>query len=901
MGGAGVWCLGLGAYLLFCYARADARIDAGAERQKNESGPAVTSSASAASKLPDEKVKSGSPKKAKKDKKAKAPPQPKEGPEEPASPESSRGVTDGAAAPDASAVGQAGTSAIVQGAAAGTGTVEHEPRIGRDADRGRMTKQDSTQAQSFEPGSFTRSEMEEQEKNSYEASQMNSEASAFFRSGSVKVASTPSSRHRDRQSSHVNGIPTKDEEKMKASASTKLVPPAAPDEAATTKTAVLNGNAFKSKNSSSEAGAEKRKPAVESSQGGVGVRGRGLGAAGTSTDRTNTGGGRDQDTKNMTTSTGTASSAEKVGNKAKRPASSEKNKTGKKLGADSFAMFGGGSAKPQPAEQTASHQKANTSSQSKKESGGGNKADAQAEGFYAGAEVRSTPFASPLTTDLTKELAMTTGAPTAHLRIALAARRHVEFLSFRAEISGSTLTEGTPFNCLQPVAKHLTQTNFGAAFDAGGTSTNADLDSLVHGEDLPYGGSGEASVLDPWPFLVRKSLAADFLAVAQPTWVFGAAGSGARSAMRNAIGREVDFDFGAVGYQLALVQADEEAVATSSKSQSSTEEKLGSLAREFVLELSDTIPGILALARCDAVQVLTGGEKFLHLIRTVFHTHPVLLHNGGDGMRLLEAGPERLISVPPLTKQMVQALCEQILQKEDIPLVVPKKQSENPEFHLEYWDFAPVFEFFGGHTRHLRLFMQELVALCKDQITSVKPTDLLEQDKIRHELQCPKNLTHELLRNARHQVLAQDTLRTEARIKRVFRNVLSEGEGRVVANDATKTKTAADEDQSGNSKFHLMESLRAIVHKIEADGYVLVREDFNLKNRVLLALLEERLLIPMWEPTRLESPNKYTLHCLRIWLDFEYSQLSLKERVAYNVNCWKHRDGIQQSFKRIAQ
>ncbi|CAD7956257.1 unnamed protein product [Amoebophrya sp. A120] len=360
------------------------------------------------------------------------------------------------------------------------------------------------------------------------------------------------------------------------------------------------------------------------------------------------------------------------------------------------------------------------------------------------------------------------------------------------------------------------------------------------------------------------------------------------------------------------------------------------------------------------------GAKFLGLVEAVFSGHPVLLHMNGDGMALLEQNPQNLITVGLLSEKMAKSLCELVLAKHKISLECNllknaelRKRYEvkaNPlenhvdEFYLSYWDFKTVYKFLGGHVRHLKLFLQELIALAAK---TEKPTTHEEQDKLRHEFQCPKNLTHQLLRVVRHAVLAGDTLQTEYKIQYFLnscgllmqegdqdapeheqdhlerKNASSSGLCDVHVEEQNESESSSElssslqvqqtqgQDQKKSTsasaaptpdfaafppakKMRIMETVRLLIDSDANQGEILVNNNFDITNPVLLALLDAQLLIPDWDPARLQFPNEYTKHCLRLWVDEEFLKLGKLEKLKYQAACWQEREGIKQSVKRIS-
>ncbi|CAD7941442.1 unnamed protein product [Amoebophrya sp. A25] len=337
----------------------------------------------------------------------------------------------------------------------------------------------------------------------------------------------------------------------------------------------------------------------------------------------------------------------------------------------------------------------------------------------------------------------------------------------------------------------------------------------------------------------------------------------------------------------------------------------------------------VALGRCETLfrsehVPRNFGQRVLGLFKAVFRDWPLLMHVGnGDGMVLLQNNPRHVIPVAPLREDMARALCEQVVgrqlklstktspifavglqhlaapqEKRKLPLsgadefgaanaainplaqrVAAKKAAQedvDENLLLEYWDWEKIYAFFGGHASHLKLFVQELNQCAKSPLNQelAEATDPEVQYKYRQELQTPKNLTHEVIRNARHTVLPRETVRFEWQVDYLKSSPLLESV----------------------SKMELIETIRAII----AQGSISMPENFNIENRILIALLDARLLIPQWEPARLQFPTKYTRHLLQIWMDMEYNEMSLKDRVEYNMSFWKHRDRICQSVKRVA-
>merc|ERR1712194_385505 len=89
------------------------------------------------------------------------------------------------------------------------------------------------------------------------------------------------------------------------------------------------------------------------------------------------------------------------------------------------------------------------------------------------------------------------------------------------------------------------------------------------------------------------------------------------------------------------------------------------------------------------------------------------------------------------------------------------------------------------------------------------------------------------------------------------------------------------------SLVEIFETLRNLAEKY---GYSLVDAGFSVENPVLVAFTECGILVPRWEPTRLEFATELSRHFTLVWISERYETLSLKAKLEYNAVLWTHAD-----------
>lgn len=155
----------------------------------------------------------------------------------------------------------------------------------------------------------------------------------------------------------------------------------------------------------------------------------------------------------------------------------------------------------------------------------------------------------------------------------------------------------------------------------------------------------------------------------------------------------------------------------------------------------------------------------------------------------------------------------------------------------------------------------------------------------------PRNLAHDLLR----ELPSAECFRREAntvdwQIDHFMASELLQNVPQVEILETVRTVCSSSGTTSSGKSVEAAEA-----------HHVLVPHDFDLHNQILIALLDSGLLVPRYDPTRLEPANEFTRRTLLNWAEYEYDRLSVADKLSYNVALWKHREAIQRRTRGVVR